>query len=371
MKKLQLIFGFHKSSFLVTAALMAFAVPILFFPEIADYENMPSKSEVSQMKRLRRISGIGRTPFLTIAAFIALAVPILFCPARAIPIHAQSEAAATYPPGYEFDVATIKPSQDTSLGGAAGFTEDSYRARNMTIRFVIRAAYDLWAGREEMVLGGPKWLDTDGYYITAKMDPAVADKLKKLTPDQRTLLQNQMLRALLADRFKLSIHREPKELPVYAMTIAKTGLKLHEAKPGDDYADATFPNADKFDGRPQAGAIFRVGGGGPTGNTMTIYGFGVSMPALAKELGVMAGQTVQDKTGLAGNYDFALKWWTSPMRPPSEGAPDGQPASAASDPAGGPSLFSAIQQQLGLKLDSGKGAVQVVVIDHIDRPSGN
>jgi uncharacterized protein (TIGR03435 family) len=222
-----------------------------------------------------------------------------------------------------------------------------------------------------MVFGGPKWLDTDGYYITAKMDPAVADKLKKLTPDQRKLIQKQMLQALLADRFKLSIHHEPKELPVYALTIAKSGPKLHEAKPGDTYADATFPYADKFEGGAKAGEMFLVGGGGSAGNTMTIYGFGVSMPALAKELAVMAGQTVQDKTGLTGSYDFALKYWRTPMRPASEGAPDDQSASAAPDPAGGPSLFTAIRQQLGLKLELGKGPVDIVVIDHVERPSGN
>ncbi len=135
-----------------------------------------------------------------------------------------------------------------------------------------------------MIVGGPKWLDTDRYYITAKLDGSVADKLKKLSPDQRKLIQNQMVQALLADRFKLAIHHEPKEFPVYTLTIAKSGLKLHEAKPGDDYADATFPNADKFDGKPKAGEFFRVGGGGSTGRTMTIYGFGVSMFALAKEL---------------------------------------------------------------------------------------
>jgi uncharacterized protein (TIGR03435 family) len=323
------------------------------------------------MRGIHHTIGRRRRLLARAIGLLVIAVAVVFSLVHPTPIRAQSEAAASYPPGYEFDVATIKPSQDANPGGAAGFTEDSYRARNMTIRFVIRDAYDLWGGREEMVFGGPKWLDTDGYYITAKMDAAVADKLKKLTPDQRTLIQKQMLRALLADRFKLEIHREPKELPVYALTIAKTGLKLHEAKPGDTYENA-FPDAGKFEsGTVKAGDIFLVGGGGPEGRTMTISGFGVSMPALAKQLAVMAGQTVQDKTGLTGSYDFALKYWMAPMRLPSAGASDGQPATEASDPAGGPSIFTAIQQQLGLKLESTKGAVQVVVIDRVERPSGN
>jgi uncharacterized protein (TIGR03435 family) len=283
----------------------------------------------------------------------------------------QTQDTATNPPGYEFDVATIKLSEDQSLGGVLGFlSEDSYRARNMTMKSVIRSAYDLWGGREEMVLGGPKWLDTDRYYITAKMDASVADKLKKLSPDQRKLTQDQMVRALLADRFKLQTHRETKEFPVYALTIAKNGVKLKEAKPGDTYAEG-FPYADKFADTVKAGEIFLVGGGGPDGHTMTVYAFGVSMPALARQLTVLAGQIVQDKTGLTGSYDFTLKYGMSPMRPTSEGSSDGQSVPVASDPSGAPSLFAAIQQQLGLKLESGKGPVEIVVIDHVERPSGN
>lgn len=320
------------------------------------------------MKNLSHVFGTRESSALRAAALLAITVAFAFGLAHGTPAHAQSEAAATYPPGYEFDVATIKLSQDTSLGGVLGFlTEDSYRARNMQLRFVIREAYGLWGGGEGMVSGGPKWLDTDRYYITAKLDASVADKLKKLSPDQRKQTQQLMVQALLAGRFKLQIHREAKEFPVYAMTIAKNGLKLHEATPGDPYTKA-FPYADKFDGGADpAGKIFLVGGGDADGRNMTIYGFGVSIPALTKQLTLSAGQTVQDKTGLTGNYDFTLKYWFTPMRPAPDGAPDGQPP----DPTGGPSLLNAIQQQLGLKLESTKGPVSIVVIDHVERPSGN
>ncbi len=321
----------------------------------------------------RRIENRGIT-FLRAVGLMAIVVAFAFGLAHGTPAHAQSEGVATYPTGFEFDVATIDLSKDTSMGGVLGFlTDDSYRARNMTIKSVIRDAYGLWGGQDEKVFGGPKWLDTDRYYITAKMDGPVVDKLKKLGPDQRKLIQDQMVQALLADRLKLTIHREARELPVYAMTIAKDGLKLHEAKPGDTHVNA-FPYADKFAGGTEpAGKIFQVMGGGPGGNTMTIYGFAASMPALAKQLTVMAGQTVQDKTGLTGSYDFTIKYWfvmrTAP--PSSEGGPDGQSVPAAAEPAGGPNLMTAIQQQLGLKMESTKGAVEVVVIDHVERPSGN
>ena len=316
------------------------------------------------MKRFGRRIGTRGVKFVRATGLMAIVLAFAFGLAHGTPAHAQSDAAATYPPGFEFDVATIHPSNDRP-GGALVFSGNSYQARNMTMRFVIRSAYDLWGGREEMVLGGPKWLDTDGYYITAKLDAAVADKLKKLSPDQRKLTQDSMVRALLADRFKLAIHREAKEFSVYALTIAKAGLKLHEATPGDTYEHA-------FQGGPaRAGEIMDIIGTEPAGNTMTIYGFGVSMSALAHDLGTKAGQIVQDKTGLTGNYDFTLKYWLKLIRTGPDGTPDPQSAAAASEPAGGPSLFTAIQQQLGLKLDSTKGPLQIVVIDHIEKPSEN
>jgi uncharacterized protein (TIGR03435 family) len=313
--------------------------------------------------------------FLRAAGVMAITVALAFGMAHGTSAHAQSGGTATYPPGFEFDVATIYLSKDTSMGGVVGFlTPDSYRARNMTMRFVIREAYDLWGGREEMVSGGPKWLDTDRYYITAKLDATVADKLKKLSPDERKKTQEQMVRALLADRFKLETHGETRPFPVYEMTIAKNGLKLHEAKPGDTYESATFPYADKFaDGSEKAGQMFRVGGADPDGHrTMTIYGFGISMAALARGLAVDTGQIVQDKTGLNGVYDFTLKYTMIPFGDrAAAAAPDGQSVANASDPTSGRPVFSAIQQQLGLKLESTKGQVEIVVIDRVERPSGN
>jgi uncharacterized protein (TIGR03435 family) len=325
------------------------------------------------VKKLSGAIGTRKTSLMRAAGLVAFVVSVAVGLTYAMPSRAtaQSRDTEAYPPGFEFDVATIKPSQDNNPGGVLGFlSEDSYRARNMTIKSVIRSAYDLWGGREEMVLGGPKWLETDRYYITAKVDATVADKLKKLRPDERTLTQNQMVRALLADRFKLQIHRETKELPIYALTITKNGVQLKEAKPGDTYPEG-FPYADKFSDAVKPGEIFGVVGGGPDGRTMTLYCFGVSMTALARQLTVYSGQIVQDRTGLTGSYDFTLKYGMSSMRPASEGSSDGQSVPAAPDPVGGPDLFAAIQQQLGLKLESQKGPVQVIVIDHIERPSGN
>jgi uncharacterized protein (TIGR03435 family) len=335
------------------------------------------------MRRFGALIESRRKLWLSAAGLLAIAAPIVFGTANAAPSialsqgqsqgQAQGQGPAPAAPAYEFDVATIKLSPGTApLGGGLGFySEDTFRSRNMQFRFVIRWAYGLWGGGGEMVLGGPSWLDSERYEIRAKMDPSVAEQMKKLSPDQRTHAQEQMVQALLADRLKLVIHREAKELPVYALTIAKDGSKLKKAKPGDTYDKATFPYADKFADAVKPGAIFGVGGGGPGGMTMTLYCFGVSMPALAKQLTIYAGQIVQDKTGLTGSYDFELKYGMTPMRPASEGAPGGQPVPEAAEPGGGPSLFKAIQQQLGLELKSGKGPVQIVVIDHVEKPTEN
>ena len=337
------------------------------------------------MKRFGRpIESRGKS-LLRAAGLMAIAVALAFGLAHASPSPAQAptQSTATNPPAYEFDVATFKPSQNTGqlsqrdkdLVALVGmrFNEDSLRTKNTQLRLLIQWSYGLLGHLDEVVLGGPKWLDSDRYDITAKMDGSVADQLKKLSVDKREIAQEQMAQALLADRLKLAIHRETKVLPVYALTIAKTGSRLHEAKPGDTYDKTTFPHADAFaDNDAKAGKMFGVGGRSPDGHlTMTVYGFGISMPALARRLNVDVGLIVQDRTGLTGNYDFTLKYTMIPMSGASSATPDGQPVPAAPDPSGGLSLFAAIQQQLGLKLESTKGPVEIIVIDHVERPSGN
>ena len=303
----------------------------------------------------------------------ALLVAFVMSTATSSSAQAPVQKPASIAPVYEFEVATIKPARSTGDNvGVGGFsTDDTFNSRNFDFRSIIRMAYGKWGGGNGLVSGGPSWLDSESYDVTAKMNSSVADALKRLTPDERALAQERMLQALLADRLKLTVHRETKELRVYFLTVAKNGSKLREAKLDDTYTNA-FPDAGKLSGGTvKAGDLFAVGGGGPGGPTTTIYGFGVSMPALARRLSISARQTVLDKTGFTGSYDFTLKYAMSPMRAAPEGSPDVQPVLSASDPTGSPDLFTAIQQQLGLKLESGKGPVEVIVIDHAERPSGN
>lgn len=323
------------------------------------------------MKRFGRVvietCGAG---ILRAAGLMGIAVAVAFVLAIGA-AHAQCGSTVTNPPAYEFDVVTIKPSRPTPDGGVVGFIGDNtFWVKNSTTMGIIRFAFGFRGNVDGLISGAPQWLDSDKYDIMAKTDNAMADKLKALRPDQREMAKERMIQALLADRFKLAIHREAKEFPIYALTIAKSGLKLHEAKPGDTYAKA-FPYANNFDGGAEpAGRIFGVPGADASGNTMTIYGFGISMSDLARDLTNKTGQTVQDKTGLTGRYDVTLKYWITLLRSGSDGAPDVQSA-AASEPTGGTGLMTAIQQQLGLKLESTKGPVSTVVIDHVERPSGN
>ena len=194
------------------------------------------------------------------------------------------------------------------------------------------------------------------------MDRATADELGTHSEEKRVAATQHMMQMLLADRFKLKVHQETKELAIYALIVAKNGPKLHEAKPGD-----TYPNGLKGpDARSGAGMMF----GGREGLTAQ----GVPIANLVRHLSLQLGRTVIDKTGLAGKYDFTLKWTPDEIRSsmfkgPESGPPG--PASTAFSDSSGPSLFTALEEQLGLKLESQKGPVEIVVIDHVERPSEN
>jgi uncharacterized protein (TIGR03435 family) len=168
-----------------------------------------------------------------------------------------------------------------------------------------------------------------------------------------------MLQALLAERLNLQVHRETKELPIYALVIAKNGPKFQEGKLGD-----TYPNGFKgLNGAPVGAGMMRMGAGEWTGQ-------GIPIANLVGSLSRRLGRTVVDKTGLTGKYDFTLRW-TPDDNPVSPKEPGGAPDAAALPDSSGPSIFTALQEQLGLKLESQKGPVETIVIDHVERPSQN
>jgi uncharacterized protein (TIGR03435 family) len=224
---------------------------------------------------------------------------------------------------------------------------DGFSAWFITLQQIISVAYGV---ERFQISGGPSWLPSERFDIEAKMDAATADALEKLSHVQRVLAQQQMLQALLANRFQLTVHRETKELTIYTLVIAKGGPKLKEAKPGDT------PGAGSMRGSVLSGEV---------------TAHAVPIARLAHDLTQMLGHPVLDKTELKGVYDFKLQFTPDDrLQPPSGLAPNQRLPVPPAD-SNAPSLFDALPEQLGLKLESGKGPVEVIVIDHVERPSGN
>jgi len=228
-------------------------------------------------------------------------------------------------PAPAFDAASIKPSQDPP-GSSSGITTSKGRisARNVTLKRCMRGAYGV---EEPRILGGPKWVDEARYNIEARAAGPAGD---------RELMV--MLQSLLAERFKLAFHREQRALPGYALVLGKSGMK---AKPS----------------APDAESRTNSGWG-------LIEAAGCNMAQLALKLSEVLHLPVADLTALPGEFDFQLKWTSDAMQatPPSTATPDA---------GSGPSIFEALQEQLGLKLESRKVPAEVLVIDHAEKPSEN
>ncbi len=219
---------------------------------------------------------------------------------------------------------------------------------NIPLRAMITFAYDV---RDFQVSGAPGWAGTERFDVTARAERSSAegpDEPAKMTDAQRKTGRDQVaerLRALLADRFQLAVHRETKDQPIYALVVSKNGAKLKEVKePG-----------------PRQGMSMNRG---------RLEGFAAPMEMLGTVLSNAMGRPVVDKTGLPGKYDFVLEWTPDPGADArAQGFGDGitEPAPAP----GGPTIFTALQEQLGLKLESQKGPVENIVIDRVEKPSEN
>jgi uncharacterized protein (TIGR03435 family) len=266
-------------------------------------------------------------------------------------------------PSAAFEVASIHPDPPSPDGRGSmqvGFTPNgTFTAHGIPLKRLISMAFGV---DELQVSGGPEWLSTDRYTIVAKADAATQEQLPRLAGPQERLVGQRMVQALLADRFKLTVHHESKELSILALVVAKSGSKLQASTPGDTYANGLKDR----DGKGHAG-MMRMGDGKITAQ-------GISMDGLVKQLTGQMHQIVQDKTGLAGMFDFTLSWTPDhdhDSEGPGSNSSNGSPGSASARDSAGPSIFTALQEQLGLKLESQKAPVEALVIDHIERPSEN
>ncbi len=221
---------------------------------------------------------------------------------------------------------------------------------NQTLKNIILAAYQI---RDFQLLGGPGWINSDHYDIEGKV-------VGNPNLDQRRL----MVQTLLQDRFKLGLHRGIKQLPIFEMTLTKGGLKLQPLKEGGCLA------IDPNNPAPAAGKTrMDYCGYGGFGRGM-FEASSITMTDLAVSLSMLFGRTVVDKTGITGTFRIHLTFVPDQTTPSQFTGPPvdaGNPAAVAD----GPNVFTAIQEQLGLKLESGKGPVEVLMIDHVEKPSEN
>ncbi len=251
-----------------------------------------------------------------------------------------STSATTLP---VFEVAAIKLNQSGSGSSRSNTNNGRFTATNVSLKSLMEyQAYGIPGNR---ILEGPKWLDSTRFDIEAKMDDSEADHLRTLAHGPRRLETQAMFQQLLADRFKLAVHWETRELPVYALIVAKKGPKLQPTKESSEGSGTTSHGS-------RSSSLFTAKG--------------VTLPelaeALTQELSRELGRGIIDKTEIKGRYDLTLKW-----TPDAGAATD----SAATSADSGPSIFTAVQEQLGLKLEPAKAPVQVLVIDHAEMPSEN
>jgi uncharacterized protein (TIGR03435 family) len=292
--------------------------------------------------------------------FQIFSLPLVLGLVNAPHIDAQSTLMTTTPLP-SFEVASIKPNRSEDLRKMVSFQSGRYTLTGLTTKLLITVAYDL---EDFQVSGGPSWISSDRYDVNAKVEDSVAAEWQKLPPNQRAEQLRVMLQSLLADRFELKVSHTSKDLPIYALVVAKNGPKLQEAKPSD-----TYPNGIKgLDGRPEGRAgVMRMWAGG-------ILGQGISLASLAELLSRQLSRTVTDQTGLKGEYDIKLQWTPDQMSAAIPLGPVGdnsRPDALPPPDSTGPSIYTAIQEQLGLRLESTKGPVEVLVIDHVERPSEN
>jgi uncharacterized protein (TIGR03435 family) len=272
----------------------------------------------------------------------AKSLSLLFIACLAIPAIAQQPTATQPPPLPVYDVVSIHPHSALDNNTSFNIRPGNFAATNATLKGLISYAYGI---REDLISGLPGWADSARFDVTAKVSDFNPSAFKNFTREQ----YEAMLRPMLTDRFHVKAHTEIKTLAVFNLVLIKDGPKFKENPPPPNDPDHPTPP-----GQSNRGNI--------TINNNGLIATAIPLSMLAETLADQLNHTVIDKTGLLGDYDLKLKWT------PDEESHDAADNGAADRP---PDLFTALQEQLGLKLDAAKGPVETLVVDHVEQPSPN
>jgi uncharacterized protein (TIGR03435 family) len=261
----------------------------------------------------------------------------LILPASAQDNPPAAPASSANPAAFSYDVVSIKPIKlEPGMSLGTSISDDGFTSHPDSLMSLIFQAYPILTS--DQIVGLQQSAMAEFYSVQAKMDEETAAALKKLPQDQQQEIRHSMLQAVLADRFKLKIHKETRQMPIYNLVIAKNGPKFKETPAGKE---------DNYN----------MGWG-------EISGDGIALSQILGVLSGLARRYVVDKTGLTGKYSFSLKW--NPLADAPASFADQSPQFK-----GRPDLFIALEEQLGLKLEPAKGPVDVYIIDHVEKPSEN
>lgn len=239
-----------------------------------------------------------------------------------------------------FEVATIRPSKPGRFGEDLDESNNRLTIQNYSLRHLIREAYGLKS--DSQIIGGPVWIDTQRFDIVAKVDDAEVARMDKMEGSESDREWDRMLQSLLADRFQLRATHGQRALPVFALVVTRSGPKI---KSTPEKSSSASPDSDSG---------VNIHNGELTARATSMDSFADVLTGMRD----MANRVVINRTGLAGDYDFQLDW----SRDRGDGASQDSPY---------PGLFTALEEQLGLKLKSARAQVDVVVIESATQPSVN
>jgi uncharacterized protein (TIGR03435 family) len=261
-----------------------------------------------------------------------------------------------------FEVATVKPNHSGDGSTHVWRRDGRYTVENLALKQIIMIAYALQS--DAQISGGADALLAQHFDINAKVEDQLQASISKMSPEDQRGQMALMLQSLLAERFMLKVHWQKRELPVYALVVAKDGPKFKPFAPQSETGKASLkPTA------PSAGHV---------GFSMTANSAGAELTATGEPIDALArmlanqkeveGRSVIDRTGLNGKYDYIMHWTPEQDSQMPKAADSGTSQPVAGD---GPSLFTALQEQLGLKLKAEKGETETIVVDHVEQPSEN